>query len=810
MRRAPALAAVLWGMGMVCMGQAQRPVKPQVEHVRLNAPATLETAHAANSNNIYQKLRAEWPTGATFSVHELALRREQGVLTLHDGVVALCPAVNGREVEAVFAGHGTLHVEPPTAAERRQLQIVLKREVIDQDFTTAALAFTDGTGAELHGGAGATQAAGGELNGAAEAMQKLFRNDLKWNLEERLLEDVLAGRPGGFFLASLKGGTLSKRMLFMVDPEGAMGVAPEEVAVLTSAYSAESYDVVLGMHAAKETAGVERGFVIPAEDLTTEIASNGGIQGKAVVRVTAVRDQLQLLPLNLYPTLRVSGVWGPKGDALDYVQEDKNHDAQLEVVLPVALSKGQSVDLTLTYAGKDAVKAVGETSYFLMEGARDSWYPNVDGSDNFAEYHMVFRIPNDLMVVATGTRVTEHKEGKQLVSEWQTGAPIPVAGFTLGKFKVNVSESNKLKIQVQSYANTEIGTGPIGVVSTTGMLAAATSQGDAAVQIYTDYFGEIPFDHVSLTQQQDCTFGQSWPQLVFLPDCYFYDSTTKHFMGLDSKITFDTQYMKIVLPHEVAHQWWGQTVGFGSYRDQWMSEGFADFSASLYLMMTNKKMDTYYDFWKEERRRLLDRNSQGQRPVDIGPVTMGQRVNTSRSGDDVYQHLIYPKGAYILHMLQMMYFTTQYQEEPFKQAMRAFVKEYTGRVATTEDFEASLEKTMPPWVDVYGNHKLDWFFNEWVYGTEVPRYSLRADFTPSGDGWDAHVTLTQSEVSDDFVMPVPIYIELVDKQVARIMTAVVKGNKTLDKTLHLGKLPGTPKRMLLNYNYDILSEEKDK
>ena len=813
MRRAWTLVAAVWGLSVTGWAQmAQRPVLPSKEHVRLTAPATLETAHTANSNDLYQKLRGGWPTGATFSVHELALKREQGVLTLHDGVVALSPAVNGREVEAVFAGHGTLHVEPPTAAERHQLQMVLKRDVIDQDFTTAALAFTDGTGAELHAGAGAAQQVSSELEGVAGAMQKLTRDDLKWNLEERLLEDVLTGRPGGFFFASLKGGALSKRMLFMVDPEGAMYVAPEEEVVLTSASNPASYDVALGMHSAVETAGVERGFVISAEDLTTEIASNGGIQSKAVVRVTAERDQLQLLPLNLYPTLRVSGVWGPKGEALNYIQEDKNHDAQLEVLLPQALQKGQSVDLTVTYAGKEVVTSVGDTSYFLSPGARNSWYPNVGGYlDNYAEYHMVFRIPSELQVVATGDRVTEHKEGKQMVSEWQTATPIPVAGFTLGKFKVNVSENSKVKVQVQSYANTDSSNGPLGAVSTTGMLAAATSQGDAAVQIYTQYFGEIPYSHIALTQQEDCNFGQSLPMLVYLPNCYFYDSTTKHSMGLDDPMNFpDQEYLKVVLPHEVSHQWWGQTVGFGSYRDQWMSEGFADFSASLYLLETNQSMDAYHEFWKTERTRLLTRNQANQRPVDIGPVTMGQRVSTSRSGEDVYQNLIYPKGAYILHMLELMYWTSQYQEKPFQQAMQAFVKEYTGRVATTEDFEASLEKTMPAWVDVYGSHKLDWFFNEWVYGTEVPRYSLKADFIRNGDGWDAHVTLIQSEVSDNFVMLVPLYLELDNKQVGRIMTATVKGSKTLDRTIHLGPLPGTPKRMLLNYNYDILSEEKDK
>ena len=59
--------------------------------------------------------------------------------------------------------------------------------------------------------------------------------------------------------------------------------------------------------------------------------------------------------------------------------------------------------------------------------------------------------------------------------------------------------------------------------------------------------------------------------------CYFFDTTVRHQLGMDYG---DRGYWKVVTPHEVAHQWWGHTVGFDSYRDQWMSEGFAEMSAS--------------------------------------------------------------------------------------------------------------------------------------------------------------------------------------------------------------------------------------
>ncbi len=109
----------------------------------------------------------------------------------------------------------------------------------------------------------------------------------------------------------------------------------------------------------------------------------------------------------------------------------------------------------------------------------------------------------------------------------------------------------------------------------------------------------------------------------------------------------DPTYWKVVTAHEVAHQWWGQTVGFASYRDQWMSEGFADFSASLFLMQTNKTMKEYRDFWALLRQRLLEKNAQGVRPVDAGPVVMGLRVSNSKTGagipgPDLWEGRVHP------------------------------------------------------------------------------------------------------------------------------------------------------------------------
>ena len=784
-----------------------RPTPPAA----MKAPEKLEAAKAANANGLYQALRGRAVNGPAFTVKNLTLKRDAGVFTFSDGTFYLYGEVSGRVTGAVFLGQGTLHVEPPSAMEKRQLKIVMKTEVLDQPFTSAVFEFTDGTAAELQKGAAGVAASGGNPQAQAAEAQTLFRKNLRYDIEARLLEDVVHPGLGGFFVADMKGAMFSKRLIYVVDPHGAIGVAPEEVALLTS--SDDDFDVTLGFRSEAQRkaakAAANDSFRIPQQTIDVAIEKNGKMTGTVVSAITAAEDGVQVLPLALFPTLRVSGVWGPGGEALDFIQEDKERDADFAVVLQKPLKVGETIQITTSYAGKDAVVAMGNGNYFLV--AREDWYPNVrETFGNYAQYHMTFHTTKNVEVVATGNRISDKEDGGKRTSEWWTTAPIAVAGFNLGEFKSNISE-RKSGVQVVSYANTDLADmyqglkdlPAVGTLGTTGMLKRATSEGDAAIQIYTDYFGPLPYDHVFLTEQTPCSYGQSWPMLVYLPICYFWDSTVQHRIGV---LDGDPTFWKVVTAHEVAHQWWGQTVGFSSYRDQWMSEGFANFSASLFLMDTNKDQKEYRDFWELLRKRLLEKNKEGFRPVDVGPVVMGTRASSSRSGDNVYQALVYTKGAYILHMLEMLYWTPQYGDKPFKAAMHDFVKSYTNKPATTEDFKAVMERDMPAWMDVDKNHKLDWFFNAYVYGTEVPKYSMTSTFEKKGDETTAHFTLTQSGVSDGFTMLVPIYLEFADKRTLSLGFATVKGSHTIEQTINLGKLPSEPKRMVANYNFDLLSD----
>jgi hypothetical protein len=794
--------------------QKRVPVAPVVIPAALVVPATREMARPGNSNGDYAALRGRIPNGTTYAVKDVVLKRDAGVITLASGTVTLFREVAGKVTGAVFEGEGTLHLEPPTAMERRLLKAVMKTEVLDQRFTNAVFEFTDGTAEELKSKGVAGASAPGEVMGRAGDTRDLFRRQLEYNLEARLLEDLGKPGSGGFFMAEMKGPMFSKRLIYVVDPRGALAVAPEEVGLLTSGM--DGYDVTLGFRdeahrKTGKTAGAETaGFRIGQQTIDATIEKNGKLTATTVTAVTAGEAGMRVVPLELFPTLRVSGVWGPSGEALDFIQEDKLHDAAFAVILKKPLAAGETVQITTEYAGKEAVAAEGGDNYFLR--ARESWYPNMRGQfGNYAWYRMTFHTDKAAEVVATGNRVSDVADGKMRTSVWQTQTPLAVAGFNLGEFRRNASEQ-KMGVQVVSFTNTQLSDryqniansgGPFGGLSTKGMMAVATSEGDAAVQIYTDFFGPLPYDHVYLTEQTACNFGQSWPMLVYLPICYFWDDTVQHFLGL---LNSDPTYWKVVTAHEVAHQWWGQTVGFASYRDQWMSEGFANFSASLYLKETRKDSKEYRDFWTLLRRRLLEKNEFGYRAEDVGPVVMGERASSSKTGEGVYQALVYNKGAYILHSLEMLFWTSQNGEGPFKRAMHDFVAAYTNKPATTEDFKAAMEKDMPPWLDLDKNHKLDWFFDAYVYGTEVPKYKMTYDFSEKDGGTVAHFKLEQSGVGPDFRMLVPVYLELEDKRVLLMGKVPMIGNQTIEKTVNMGKSTSPPKRIVVNYNFDLLAE----
>jgi len=774
-------------------------------------------APGPNSDPTYQALRNLTLGSEAVSVSNLELKRDAGTFHLRSGTVCFVAPVAGKITGAVFTGDGNFVLDPP-ATERAMLKLLTKENEFSENFSQMVLRFTDSSYDDIKRGGNVVSS--GCDAGLLKDSQHTTRRKLKHNLESRILEDLLSSEPGGLFIAFIHGKRYNGQELYTIDPHEAR----DQVDFITYDENKFGDWASFPMTGERKRGTIGQPIRMEHQQLETTLEKNANLIGKSKTTFTVKLNGLRVVPFNLFRTLRVRSVTTADGQPLSFIQEDKNDDAQFAVILPKALAVDERVTIVTQYEGKEAVTNEGGGNYFPV--ARDDWYPNNPGSSlgEYATYDMTFRIPKGMQIAATGARVSESNEGGQNVTVWKSEAPQTVAGFSFGRFKIEEGKLEKPEYDVQSFANQEspswvqglqhaasgddlptLGSHSsevaLGTMSTTGLNKKALAEGELAVQLYTDYFGPSLFKHLQLTQQTACNFGQSWPELVWIPICYYFDTTVRHQLGMDWG---DRGYWKVVTPHEVAHQWWGHTVGFSSYRDQWMSEGFADMSASLYLTLIEKNPKKFITFWNDERELLLERDAQGFRAIDVGPLTMGYRTSNSRTGFDTTRRLIYPKGAYILHMLRMM-MQDRARDQHFKEMMQDFVNTYRGKSATTEDFKAIVEKHMTQEMDLEGNHKMDWFFNEYVYGTQLPSYTMNATFDTGADGDVVmSVKMTQSNVSDSFRMLIPIYLEVPTGMVF-LGRARLTGNSTFDQKIPLKGLKDKPKRATINYYDDVLA-----
>ena len=848
---------------------AQGQLKTHTDQTQQQSEDEPTAGAKANNDPLYVQLRHITVQSEAIPVKDFTLKRDTGTFIFKTGAFHLLAPVNGKITGAVFTGEATFSLKPPIEVERRYLSTLTKGQPFEEEFSGAVFRFTDGTEEEIKNAAAKDAGpASGDPHGLLSDIQQQLRKKLKENLDVRLLQDVMSDAPGGKFVAFIKGKKYSDKEIFDVDPHGVVAyfpvvplqtqavfsLAPEEVAFTLWDPGHEgiwaSFHYAMEYSAGKANSDEQnQPFAIQHQKLDTSIDKRAYLTGNAQTTVVALQNGVRVLSFSLFPTLRVQSVIGEDHQQLSFIQEPKLEDADFAVILPKPLRLGEKYTITTKYKGKDAISDEGGGNYFPNPEARENWYPSQDFGQ-YATYQMTFHIPKGLKIAATGKRLKEVEEGNENLTEWDSQVPQTVAGFNFGKFKREefilegkkgqdgkpASEPYLLETfanpEPPSYLNDLTGAGggggigstdgmnnegfseadALGNMGTLGLMKKAMAEARVAIQIYTEYFGEAPYKRLAMTQQTAPGFGQSWPGLVYLPITYFLDSTARKAFGANID---RLGYFTVVGPHEIAHQWWGHTVGFDSYRDQWISEGFAEMSASIFiqLIQSHKNLDPYHKFWADERWLLNREDNQRKKAYETGPVTLGYRLANGKSGNSVPRLLIYPKGGYILQMVRYL-LRNERSNDPdinFKRMMHDFVKTYTNKIASTEDFKAVLEKYMTPEMDLGGNHKMDWFFDEYVYGTDYPKYKFEHSFKTDGNGDTVvHFKLTQSNVSESFRMLVPLYVETTDGRVVRLGGARLVGNRSIEQDYPLKGLQGKPKRVVAAYYDDVLGDFENK
>jgi len=793
----------------------------------------------AGGDTTYQAIRRNGTSQEDFSgpvatVNGLAIQRDAAIFKFNKGEIYFLSPIEGRYTAAVFLGDMEMSIVPPTPVERRSLGIFMGTKEVSEHFTRLVMRFSDNTFDEIKASPAVQMGtAGGQASRARDAyheIQSLMRKDVHRNLDLRTLGDLLTPQRPGFFWGFPGGGRFD-RLAFVVDPLSLPQVAPEQVAlysfsetdggIWTSFSLRSEYEKNIDLNAVDRRLFDITRHEIDATIRGTRILASDQITLKSLAAGTRV------LPFDLYKTLRVSRVRDEQGRELTFIQEDKDEDADFGVILPQALEAGQTLKLTVEYQGDEAIKDSGGGNYILLP--RSSWYPNNSAAfGDRAVVDMTFHYPKDLIFVGTGSPAgPEQLEGEQKVVKWTSGSTeLAVVGFNLGKFTKKELQDKETGYGLEFYANKEVPdemkqfqlmlddlardkwhmTGITGNINTTGMADVALNDTQNATRIFSAYFGKLPYGRIAMTQQPAWNFGQAWPTLIYMPYFAFLDSTHRtQLMGASGG---NDTFWRYVGPHEVAHQWWGHIVGWDSYRDQWMSEGFAEFSTSLYVQYVRKDMAKFHEFWEGQRKMITEATpaTKGRKPYTVGPVTQGYRLESGKT-PNIARSMIYPKGAYILHMIRMMMFDHRGGGDArFREMMTDFVKTNFNKSASTEDFKRAVEKYMTPQMDVDRNGRMDWFFNAWVYGIEIPAYKLDYQTGTSPDGkllLTVHVT--QSGVSDEFKMLVPIYVDF-GKGWTRLGAAKMTGNITVDIP---ATLPQLPKRVTLCALDDVLYTSLD-
>lgn len=776
----------------------------------------------------YKELRAARPDGRVVAVENLELVRDAYVLRFSRGIFHfLSPASDDRTFAAVFTGEGSYELRPPSESERRHLALVTGKKDLDtlsDSFTEMILMYGDATFEDiLKTGSAETRSPDPQAIRAWDTYLAHQKNDLQVNLHLRILRDLLNAPAKGVFLASVKGKT-HPPALMVVDPSGIGNLAAgfsffggEEVAFL-SLDDRDGGFWYLGGSDSRPGPALGKPLKLAANALEyqieTTIASNSTIEGLTTIRLVPVDTNIRVLPIHILPKLRlreasysVDGAnWSPVGIIQEEVElgrfkrlfRDEVADADAAVVFPSALPRGQEIQLRLRYYGRDVLQSVGPDSWSVR--ARESWYPNIGTFTDAADYELTFRFPKKQNLIATGVRVREEPEGDQLVSVWKSQKPMWVAGFNYGRFEKISKTDGQSGASIDLYTTRDF------------RKTANDSMVDAlnTARVATLFFGEPPFSPVSVTQQAEWNFGQSWPSLIYLPPLALTTSTERAFMMEEmgpQAMSQIQEFAKMVGWHEFAHQWWGHQVGWQSYRDQWLSEGIAEFTAALVLQMT-ESTGAYDRYWERRRREIVERQRGGIIYAEAGPISNGFRLAT-RASPDAVNTLVYSKGAYVIHMLRRMMSdpARTNADEPFIAMMRDFVATWSGRSPSTADFQKIVEKHMTPPMNAGGNNSMQWFFDQWIYGTEIPKITSKLEVAKVSDGkYRIHGTVTQAEVSGGFRSVIPLYVELGKDEWAVLGRAGMLGSSTLPIDVQVS-LPKPPRRAKVNAMHDVLARE---
>jgi hypothetical protein len=793
----------------------------RIATAQTSAPAAASAA--SDPQAIWNALaKPSFDPGKVLTVENLVIERDRIHIILDSGTLHFTQPVNGIVTGAVFHGKGHIRVSPPNQYESQQLELFIKQDGLNATFDEAAFSFTDKTFDEI---SPKVQPGGSGANDGLYATRMQQNEDLGAAFLPRLFKSVM-------------GTDRTKSALFLADVKTSEhgwiealydASEPEEINVgrWVDIGPLKHFDTWTSFPANNRSASAafdvpfaKADYMIQSYDLEAVVTNSSELIATAKIKMETRWPGERVLLFGLDSNLRVDKVTEGEGAPLFFIEareaKDRNqsYGDYVAVVLPAATESNKTRTFTIHYAGKRVIRQVGPGNYFAESFG---WYPSRIGSsqgDDFAgryDFHIRFRCPKQDMLVATGNKVSDTVDGKDRITEWKSDIPLAVAGFAYGDYKEVTTKVGNIEVQVfaniqpddqmrniERIAESKDVQVAIGSLSAVGLAPNVAQEMGNALRTFDKYFGPYPYKQLAVTNIP-FTYGQGWPGLIYLSIITFLDSTQRHELGIPT----DPRVTEFFRAHETSHQWWGHRVGWKSYHDQWMSEGFAQFSGNLYTQLRDGQKP-YLDRLRQDKQDLLARDSHNHVVDSVGSIWMGYRTTSSIAGNDTAT-IIYDKGGYVLTMLRMMMAdpTKPDADQRFELMMHDFCKTFDNKAASTEDFKAIAEKYMTAGMDLEHNHKLNWFFNQYVYGTGIPHYDFHYDVQSANEQWTLNGHLTRSGVADTWMDTVPIFVERDGKQVRLGLI-----NATGPNTPFSINLPFNPGKVQVNVNEELLAEIK--
>ncbi|SYZ74374.1 hypothetical protein TRIP_C90002 [Candidatus Zixiibacteriota bacterium] len=456
------------------------------------------------------------------------------------------------------------------------------------------------------------------------------------------------------------------------------------------------------------------------------------------------------------------------GEKISYYKQ-KDHSL-LTISIPDNNRAGDTITVAVAYRANLFYHLINRG---VVQENLIQWYPHCDYRHP-ANFDIKYTIDKGYDFISVGEKqIDSLLDGRQLL-EFTTAFPVTYASFNYGLFDTLAFVADSIPITIYSLSRAHGGK-----LLNRGNIKKVADDILGAFRFYSENIAPYPFKTLEV-DDISVDYGQSSPGMVHLAGVT-YDKSVH---GVDD----------LFRAHETAHQWWGHLVVPKTYHDVWLSEGLAEYSATLYIQTVKKEEKQFHELLGAWKKAITTKGATALGLSDgyrAGAIALGSRLRSELSPAD-YNIIIYYKAAYMLHMLRYQLDSTDTDPGNFMRLLSDFANRYGHKLATGEDF---IETVRP-----YLGARTDRFFKHWLYGWKIPRIEKKYQKKENGSvTLDLYVT----DIDSDFETPYPVRFKLSDNSSLTVIYSLKLGNN------HFKFHPGnrlTVKNVEFNPDYDILEK----